>query len=270
METQLDIVSIEGSIFNILTIDIGNSAIKLFGNGELLRFSYRSKWEEDIKIVLSGLSSRLCLFVVSSVNREKAELFESFIACYPNFKILKANDLIYKQTLIDTSQLQGIGNDRLLGLIGAMFYSNPPLMTIDCGTATTINLLNSESVCLGGAILPGIFTQFRSLTKNTSALKKIKLKQVESFFGKNTNDAVSSGILNGTLSIIKDFIQQAKFDLGTDKINIFLTGGNSIWIVGNLFKYDSSIIHKPTLVLEGLRYLAKTSLLEQNFKGIYE
>lgn len=256
MATQLDIVSIEGSIFNILAIDIGNSAIKLFGNGELLRFSYRSKWEEDLKIVLSGLSSRLCLFVVSSVNREKAELFESFIACYPNFKILKANDLIYKQTLIDTSQLQGIGNDRLLGLIGAKFYSNPPLMTIDCGTATTINLLNSDSVCIGGAILPGIFTQFRSLIENTSALKKIKLKQVKSFFGKNTNDAISSGILNGTTSLIKEFVHQAKIELGTDNLNIFLTGGNSIWIVDNLLKYNGSILHKPNLVLDGLKYLA--------------
>ncbi len=257
METQLDIVSIEGSIYNILAIDIGNSAIKLFGNGELLRFSYRSKWEEDIKIVLSGLSSRLCLFVVSSVNREKYELFESFVACYPNFKILKANDLIYKQTFIDTSQLQGIGNDRLLGLMGARFYCDPPIMTIDCGTATTINLLNSDSVCIGGAILPGIFTQFRSLTENTSALKKIKLKQVESFFGKNTNDAISSGILNGTTSLIKDFVHQAKIELGTDNLNIFLTGGNSIWIVDNLLKYNVSIIHKQTLVLDGLKYLAK-------------
>lgn len=257
METQLDIVSIEGSIYNILAIDIGNSAIKLFGNGELLRFSYRSKWEEDIKIVLSGLSSRLCLFVISSVNREKAELFESFVGCYLNFKILKANDLIYKQTFIDTSQLQGIGNDRLLGLMGARFYCDPPIMTIDCGTATTINLLNSDSVCIGGAILPGIFTQFRSLTENTSALKKIKLKHVESFFGKNTNDAISSGILNGTTSLIKDFVHQAKIELGTDNLNIFLTGGNSIWIVDNLLKYNGSIIHKQTLVLDGLKYLAK-------------
>ncbi len=260
METQLDIVSIDGSIYNLIAIDIGNSAIKLFGNSELLRFSYRSKWEIDLKIVLSGLSSRLCLFVVSSVNREKSEIFESMIACYPNFKIFKANDLISKQTIIDITNLQGIGNDRLLGLIGAKFYSNPPIMTIDCGTATTINLMDNLDVCRGGAILPGIFTQFRSLTENTSALKKIKLKHIDSYFGKNTNDAISSGILNGTTSVIKDFIHQAKMDISTDKLNIFITGGNAIWIIDNLLKYDKTIIHKPTLVLDGLKYLAKKFL----------
>lgn len=260
METQLDIISIDGSIYNVLAVDIGNSAIKLYGNGELLRFSYRSKWEDDLKIILSGLSNRLCLFVVSSVNKEKYEIFESLLSLHHNFKIVKANELIAKQQIIDLSLLQGIGNDRILGLIGAKHYAEPPIMTIDCGTATTINLLNENNVCVGGAILPGVFTQFRSLTENTSALKKIKLKQVESYFGKNTNDAISSGILNGTIGLIKDFIYQAKTELNCNSINIFLTGGNSIWIADKLLSYDSTIQHRTTLVLDGLKYLAKNLL----------
>lgn len=262
METQLDIVSIDGSIYNVLVVDIGNSAIKLFGNGELLRFSYRSKWEDDLKIVLSGLSSRLCLFVISSVNNEKLSVFESYLSCHSNFVIIKANDLIKKQTIIDISKLQGIGNDRLLGLIGGKYYSDSPLLTIDCGTATTINLLDKDDVCLGGAILPGIFTQFRSLTEHTSALKKIKLKKVESYFGKNTNDAISSGILNGTISLIKNYIQQAKNEVCSENLSIFLTGGNAIWIMENLMKLEPSIIYKPTLVLDGLKYLAKKTMLK--------
>lgn len=257
METQLDIISIDGSIYNLLAVDIGNSAIKIYGNGELLRFSYRSKWEDDLKMLFTGLSKRLCIFVISSVNKEKYETFESLISVYINFRIVKASELIAKQDIIDISLLQGIGNDRILGLIGAIYYSQSPIMTIDCGTATTLNLLNENNVCVGGAILPGIFTQFRSLTENTSALKKIKLKQVETHFGKNTNDAISSGILNGTIGLIKDFINQAKNELKTNSLNIFLTGGNSIWIADKLVRYDSTIQHKTTLVLDGLKFLAK-------------
>jgi len=255
MATQLDMISINGSIYNLFAIDIGNSAIKLYGNDKLLRFSYRSPWENDLDIVLAGLSSRLCLFVVSSVNKEKSDIFETIINKYSNFRIIKANELIPKQSLIDVSKLQGIGNDRILGLIGAKFYAEPPILTIDCGTATTINLLNEKNECLGGAILPGIFTQFRSLTENTSALKKIKLKQVSEHFGKNTNDAISSGIINGTIAVIKDFINQAKIELGQSNINIFLTGGNSIWVTEQLTKLYPNLQHKYTLVLDGLKFL---------------
>lgn len=260
METQLDIISIDGAIYNLFAVDIGNSAIKISGNGELLRFSYRTKWEDDLKIVLSGLSSRLCLFIVSSVNREKFEIFNSLLENNKNFKLIKASELLAKQKIIDLSLMQGIGNDRVLGMIGALNYSKPPLLTIDCGTATTINLLNGEYVCLGGAILPGIFTQFRSLTENTSALKKIKLKQTDAFFGKNTNDAISSGILNGTVSLILEFINRAKKELNVVNINIFLTGGNSIWISESLIKYDPLINHNLKLVLDGLKLLAKKVL----------
>ena len=256
MATQLDIISIDGAIHNILAVDIGNSAIKLYGNDQLLRFSYRSKWEQELEMVISGMSNRLCLFVVSSVNKEKYEVFESLLNNYRNFRIIKSSELIPKQDLIDVSKLQGIGNDRILGLIGAKYYALPPILTIDCGTATTINLLNEKNECLGGAILPGIFTQFRSLTENASALKRIKLKQVNEHFGKNTNDAVSSGIINGTIAVIKDFVEQAKIELGSSNINLFLTGGNSIWISEQLTKLYPNLHHKYTLVLDGLKFLA--------------
>lgn len=257
MATQLDIISIDGSIYNLIAIDIGNSAIKLYGNSKLLRFSYRTNWEQDLSLVFSGLNNRLCLFVVSSVNKEKSQVLETMLDSFPNFRVIKANELIPKQNLIDTSKLQGIGTDRILGLIGAKFYAEPPILTIDCGTATTINLLNENNECLGGAILPGIFTQFRSLTENTSALKKIKLKQVDEQFGKNTNDAISSGIINGTIAVINHFINQAKIELGGRDINIFLTGGNSIWIAEKMINLYPNINHNYTLVLEGLKFLAK-------------
>lgn len=261
MATQLDIISIDGSVHQLIAVDIGNSAIKFYLNGQLLRFSYRTNWEESINSLLRSLSQRLCLFVISSVNTEKYDSLIDKITVYSTFRTALVSNLLLDQKFVDISLVKGIGNDRILGIIGAMRYSAPPLLTIDCGTATTINLVDENRVFQGGAILPGIFTQFRSLIESTSALKKIKLIKVDEPWGKITNEAISSGILYGTIGTIKEFINSAKDTLNSSEFSIFVTGGNSIWIADKLKDWNPKINHILTLTQEGIINLAMQHFL---------
>lgn len=256
MAIQLDIISIEGSIYTLFAIDIGNSAIKIYSNGEVIRLSYRTEWLTEINTFFKSLEHQHTLFVISSVNDEKFNIIKSIIEQNPFHKLLLVLELLQNQRIIDLSEIEGIGSDRVLGLIGALQYALPPLITIDCGTATTMNFLADNNVCKGGTIMPGIFTQFRSLVENTNKLKTIKLIKPEQLLGKNTNQSISSGILNGTIGAIHNFITQLQSQ--EDKqIAVFLTGGNAFWIADELQLRFPHLQIVPTLVLDGIKYLAK-------------
>lgn len=257
MAIQLDIISIEGSIHTLFAVDIGNSAIKFYSNGTFFHFSYKSNWEQEIERLLGSLSNQSVLFVISSVNPEKLDYLKKIIDSNIFFQSLSVNDLIQVQKLIDISEVAGIGNDRVLGLIGGLKYSEAPFITIDMGTATTINLIDKGNKVLGGVILPGVFTQLRSLIEHTSALKKIRLEQPQKLIGSNTNEAISSGIVNGMFGTVSYFLHTIMNDF-EENIPILVTGGNSGWIINQLKSIMPSVQHIPTLVLEGIVLLTKT------------
>jgi type III pantothenate kinase len=175
-------------------------------------------------------------------------------------KYYNINEFFEEQKIINFSKINGIGNDRKLGLIGALTYSDPPLITIDCGTATTINYLDENYICQGGAIIPGIFTQLRSLIEHTSSLKRIRLEEPSELLGKSTNEAISSGIINGTIGAIKFFINKIRAENQNNKINAFITGGNSLWVYEQLVSELDHINLKNYLVLEGIIKLTKKYL----------
>ncbi|WP_352284776.1 type III pantothenate kinase, partial [Pseudoalteromonas sp. Q18-MNA-CIBAN-0097] len=61
-----------------------------------------------------------------------------------------------------------LGIDRWLALIaGFTLYPNTACIVVDAGTATTIDVLDSEGLHLGGWILPGLDLMTSSLTQNT-------------------------------------------------------------------------------------------------------
>ncbi len=260
MAIQLDIISVEGSIYTLFAIDIGNSAIKIYSSGEIIRLSYRRDWLADISNFFKSLEHQHTLFVISSVNDEKLSQIKSMIEQNSFHKFLLVFELLQNQRIIDLSEIEGIGSDRVLGLMGALQYAQPPIITIDCGTATTMNFLAENNVCKGGTIMPGIFTQFRSLVENTSKLKSIKLIKPEQLLGKNTNQSISSGILNGTIGAIQNFITQIQSH-EEKEITVFLTGGNAFWIAEELHLRFPHLQIVPTLVLDGIKYLAKKAII---------
>lgn len=256
METQLDIISIDGRVFTLFAVDIGNSAIKFFSKGTFFHISYKSDWQQELDWLLGSLSNQNVIFSISSVNYEKLEYLSNKINSNIFFRSILVDELLSKQQILDLSLLQGIGNDRILGLIGGLNYCKPPFLTVDLGTATTFNLLDDSNRILGGAIMPGIFTQYRSLIEHTSALKKIRLEHPATLIGKNTNEAVSSGIVNGMLGSVIYFIDMIRKN-HTNNLHVLITGGNAGWIIDELQNKIENVQHLPTLVLEGIISLTK-------------
>jgi type III pantothenate kinase len=70
-------------------------------------------------------------------------------------------------------------------------------IVIDFGTANTIDAINANGEYLGGAITLGIRSTCAALVQAAARLIKVDLKPPENVVGRNTVDAIRSGLIYG-------------------------------------------------------------------------
>jgi type III pantothenate kinase len=126
-----------------------------------------------------------------------------------------------------------IGIDRALAAFGAGELYGYPVIVIDGGTALTITGFDQNQCLVGGAILPGLRLQLRSLATGTAALPKIELPQkLPLRWSDNTPGSIASGILHTISSGISDFIQDWRQLYPHSQI--IFTGGDGDLLCGYL------------------------------------
>ncbi len=120
-----------------------------------------------------------------------------------------------------------LGIDRALAAWGAGQRYGFPVLVIDGGTALTFTAVDHDRSFRGGAILPGLNTQFRSLHTNTAALPLLQLpSQLPELWGKDTPSAIQSGVIHTAIASVWTFTHQwnQQFPDGT----IVFTGGDGL------------------------------------------
>jgi type III pantothenate kinase len=144
-----------------------------------------------------------------------------------------------------------LGADRLLASIGAFaIYPNKNVLVIDAGTCIKYNFTNLNNEFIGGAISPGLQMRFMALNQFTSQLPLIEPSNWDfPLIGKNTNQSICSGVINGSLNEIKGTIKE--YENKYPELICILTGGDSDFLAKQL---KNSIFVHQNLVLEGLNY----------------
>jgi type III pantothenate kinase len=129
-----------------------------------------------------------------------------------------------------------LGIDRALAVFGAGELYGYPVLVIDGGTALTITGIDQNHCLFGGAILPGLSLQLRSLSTGTAALPAVELpRQLPPRWSNNTPGSISSGILHTVSSGISDFIQD--WQQLYPQSQIVFTGGDGELLYGYLSVY---------------------------------
>ncbi|MBD2122434.1 pantothenate kinase [Trichocoleus sp. FACHB-262] len=121
---------------------------------------------------------------------------------YPLLQILTLEQILLEHSY------PTLGIDRALALWGAGEVYGWPALVIDAGTALTFTGGNAERQLVGGAILPGLSLQVRSLAQKTAALPAITLPEtLPTRWANDTQEAIASGIIYTVLAGVMDFIQ---------------------------------------------------------------
>lgn len=157
---------------------------------------------------------------------------------------------------VDTPE--AVGLDRLFGCVAANARRRPgcAAVTIDVGTAVTVNVLDPDGVFRGGAIFPGFGTMAQALFLNTAKLPEVVVTaEPTPFPGTNTADAIRAGIRCAVVGGVLKACEEAARAFGpSDRIDVFVTGGGS---TPDLFAAPGwTFQHTPALNLDGIRLAA--------------
>jgi len=146
-----------------------------------------------------------------------------------------------------------VGSDRIVIAVAALAEYKAPLILMDLGTATTIEVVEPENTYLGGVIFPGVKISLEALTSRAAQLPGISLDKPKAVIGKNTVDCMRSGMIYGTAAMIDGLIERMEEELGHPS-TLVATGGMAQFITP-LCKHN--IILEKDLLLKGLNIIYK-------------
>ncbi|MGI6242160.1 MAG: type III pantothenate kinase [Prevotella sp.] len=222
----------------ILVIDIGNSNIVVGVMAESQVLDSRriatvlGKGEADtlasVETVLLEFQTRYLQFeggIISSVVPELTPAVREMALQVTGVAMMTmGEDKLNLGMEICVEHPERLGHDRIADAIGAMSQFPCPLVVIDMGTATTVNVVDREGRFVGGMIIPGVQTSFDALCSRASQLSEVPLRVPEHLIGKNTAECMQSGIIYGSAAMIDGLVDRVVAELKSD-ITIVTTGG---------------------------------------------
>ena len=148
-----------------------------------------------------------------------------------------------------------IGADRIADAVAAKVLYGAPVIVVDFGTATNLEVINREGRFVGGIIAPGLETSAKALFSHATKLPAIELADPGSAIGKNTVHAMQSGIVYGEADRVDGFVTRVFDELGYTA-PVVATGGLATTMAPLCHTVTTT---NPELTLEGLRLVYEAS-----------
>jgi len=117
-----------------------------------------------------------------------------------------------------------VGADRIVNGVAAFEAFGGPVIIVDFGTATTIDVVSADGAYLGGAIAPGVETSAEALFSKAARLSKVDLEPPAKVIGTNTRASVQAGLMLGEAAMVDGLVRRAWDELGTESA-VVATGG---------------------------------------------
>jgi type III pantothenate kinase len=152
-----------------------------------------------------------------------------------------------------------VGIDRLFDAV-ATNQLRPPdrsAIVVGSGTTTTVNLIDASGAFLGGAILAGFGMIATALHERTALLPRIDVASLPTSLdplGRNTEEALRSGLYWGLVGGVKELIAQLSRHAETSPPFLVLTGGAAPLLLPHL----PEARYEPWLTLQGMALCAES------------
>ena len=146
---------------------------------------------------------------------------------------------------------KAVGADRVADAAAVQALYAVPACVVDFGTATTFDAISREGDYLGGAIAPGIGIASEALFQRTAKLTRVDLVPPPSAIGRNTVNAMQSGLIFGYVGLVEGMVARFRGELGSD-MTVIATGGLAPLMAGQTEAIDHV---DPWLTLAGLRVI---------------
>jgi type III pantothenate kinase len=251
----------------LLVVDVGNTQTHfgLFRDGQTTvaehwRFAtVRESTGDELGAALSNLLGlRGMAFgdldgsIVSSTVPQLSEQWTQMARRYLGHEMLVVGPSIRTGMPIRYDNPHEVGADRLANAVAAYDRVHDTVVIVDFGTAITYDIVSSAGEYLGGIITPGAEISIDALYDRAAKLPKVELAPPRSLIGKNTVDAIRSGIVYGFAGQVEGIVRRLRAELGPATC-VIATGG----LAGVLVPFIRETIDEvdDLLTLTGLRLI---------------
>ena len=222
-----------------LAVDIGNSAAKAATvEGETILESGRLDTSAaDAADLLDGLRVLAGageepphgLIAVSVVGRWTRRLEWAAEELELPLTVVAATHIPISTALVRPDQT---GPDRLLAAWAATRRYGTPVIVVDLGTATTVDVVDADGFFLGGAILPGLALAADALAEGTARLPRIDLAPPAEAIGTDTTSAIAGGVVIGHIGAVRELAMRMHEHVGggvrgAAPTKVIVTGGHA-------------------------------------------
>ena len=240
----------------IALLDIGNTSISLGMWSDEKAQQIQSVQCEQIEEVKSELTARAAAsdkgylpgVAVCSVVPETLETLAAWIDEQLMIEPLIVGRQIPLPIDMTIKNPETVGVDRVCNAAAAFKRSGHACVVVDCGTAITVDVIDDDGVLVGGAIYPGMKMQAAALHQYTAALPDVIPVAPKEIIGKNTAEAIRSGIHHGTAGAIRGIIEAYATHLKRWP-DVIATGGDAERLSSECNIFDVIV---PNLCLIGI------------------
>jgi len=247
----------------LLAVNVGNTntVLGVFRAAEL-KWHWRMSTDpertaDELAVIFGGFlaqqdlsfSRQITGVVISSVVPTSTRALREMTERYFSFPPVVVEPGTRTGIPILTDNPREVGADRIVNALAAHHRYGGPCIVIDFGTATTYDVVSAKGEFLGGAIAPGVQVSNEALSAATARLPQVELHAPKSAVGRNTVDAIQSGLLYGAAAEADGMIERLKAELGVEA-KVVATGGLAPVVVPLCAKIDEL---DEWLTLEGLR-----------------
>lgn len=233
----------------LLTVDRGNSTLDCLahGSGERCRFDVAAIDATPLRAFLRRTAPESCIAVTvvsGGLDALRAELGSFAVGVQ-----LAGSDLPCPLPL-DYTTPATLGADRWLGALAAHRRFGRAIV-VDCGSATTCNLVELDGTFRGGPIAPGLRAFVLGLAAVTPALPTPALDAVPAMPPRSSQHAVDAGVLIGYAGLVERLVADL-LRAAAGPAHVVLTGGRAATLALHT-RLRAEVV--PDLVHQGLALL---------------
>jgi type III pantothenate kinase len=248
----------------LLAIDIGNSNTVLgVYDGEHLDASWRIKTDarataDELALVYRGLLADHEIDGISACSTVPAALRELRVMLnryYRDLPTVLVVPGIRTGVSLQYENPKEVGADRIVNTLAAHHLIAGPVIVVDFGTSTNFDVVSAKGEFMGGALAPGIEISLDALAARAAQLRTVELIEPRTPIGKNTVEALQSGVLYGFAGQVDGLVRRLSSTLVPDdpgSVAVIATGGLAPLMIPIS---ETLTRHEPDLTLLGLRLI---------------
>jgi len=235
-----------------LVIDIGNTLCKI----AIFRENGEPVFDTALpELKVDDITSLLEKYPV------KYAILSSVAGNYPEIKALLKSFTHYVHFShttklpigIQYDSLSTLGLDRIANAVAAAHsFPEKNVLSIQTGSCLVFDFIDKKANFHGGSIAPGLSMRFQALHHFTQRLPLLEKNETPPLIGKDTQQSIQSGVINGIIHEINGTILQ--YQRLFPDLQVILSGGDSIYLQNSI---KNTIFADSKFVLKGLHKILR-------------